>query len=127
MFGLLIFGPLLEQFLGPKKLLILWMVCGVGSGVLYSGYNSYRMNDLQDKVEAFENDPNPEAFNKLVIANRGFFQSSVFDFVDDYSRNPNDPNRISQAKQTLNAIMEIQGKKQELGEVYEKYNTTLIK
>ncbi|WP_339906214.1 rhomboid family intramembrane serine protease, partial [uncultured Cyclobacterium sp.] len=32
MFGLFIFGPLLEQFLGPKKLLILWMVCGVGSG-----------------------------------------------------------------------------------------------
>ena len=29
MFGLLIFGPLLEQFLGPKKLFILWMVSGM--------------------------------------------------------------------------------------------------
>ncbi len=38
MFGLLIFGPLLEQFLGPKKLFILWMVSGMGAGVLYSGY-----------------------------------------------------------------------------------------
>jgi membrane associated rhomboid family serine protease len=109
MFGLLIFGPLLEQFLGPKKILILWMVCGVGSGVLYSGYNSYRMNTLQDQVESFENNPTPDAFNRLVISNRGFFQSSVFDFVDDYSRNPDDPNKISQAKQTLNAIVEIQG------------------
>lgn len=109
MFGLMIFGPLLEQFLGPKKLLILWMVCGVGSGVLYSGYTAYRMNNLQDKVEAFESNPDPDAFNKLVVENRGFFQSSVFDFVDDFSRNPNDPNKISQAKQTLNAILEIQG------------------
>lgn len=109
MFGLLIFGPLLEQFLGPKKLLILWMVCGIGSGVLYSGYTAYRMNNLRTEVEAFENSPNPETFNKLVIANRGFFQSAVFDFVDEYSRNPDDLNKISQAKQTLNAILEIQG------------------
>ncbi|REG83507.1 rhomboid family intramembrane serine protease [Algoriphagus antarcticus] len=109
MFGLLIFGPLLEQFLGPKKLLILWMVCGVGSGVLYSGYTAYRMNSLEEKVAMFQNNPDPDSFNKLVLENRGFFQRSVFDFVDDYSRNPNDPNKISQAKQTLDAILDIQG------------------
>ncbi|PZX58411.1 rhomboid family protein [Algoriphagus ratkowskyi] len=109
MFGLMIFGPLLEQFLGPKKLLILWMVCGIGSGVLYSGYTAYRMNNLEAKVVAFQSNPDPDSFNKLVLENRGFFQSSVFDFVDDYSRNPNDPNKISQAKQTLDAILEIQG------------------
>jgi len=108
MFGLFIFGPLLEQFLGPKKILILWMVCGIGSGVLYSGYTAYRMNSLQDKVEVFENNPTPDAFNKLVLQNRTFFKSTVFDFVDDFSRNPSDPNKISQAKQTLNAIVEIQ-------------------
>jgi membrane associated rhomboid family serine protease len=108
MFGLFIFGPLLEQFLGPKKILILWMVCGIGSGVLYSGYTAYRMDSLQDKVEVFENNPTPDAFNKLVLQNRTFFKSTVFDFVDDFSRNPSDPNKISQAKQTLNAIVEIQ-------------------
>jgi membrane associated rhomboid family serine protease len=108
MFGLFIFGPLLEQFLGPKKLLILWMVCGIGSGVLYSGYTAYRMNSLKDKVEVFENNATPDAFNKLVLQNRTFFKSTVFDFVDDFSRNPSDPNKISQAKQTLNAIVEIQ-------------------
>jgi membrane associated rhomboid family serine protease len=108
MFGLFIFGPLLEQFLGPKKLLILWMVCGIGSGVLYSGYTAYRMDNLKDKVEVFENNPTPDAFNKLVLQNRTFFKSTVFDFVNDFSRNPSDPNKISQAKQTLNAIVEIQ-------------------
>ena len=108
MFGLLIFGPLLEQFLGPKKLLMLWMVCGVGSGVLYSGYTSYRMNNLEAKVAMFQSDPNPDSFNKLVVENRGFFKRSVFDFIDDYSRNPNDPNKISQAKQTLDAILDAQ-------------------
>ncbi|MEB2778827.1 rhomboid family intramembrane serine protease [Algoriphagus sp. C2-6-M1] len=109
MFGLLIFGPLLEQFLGPKKLLILWMVCGIGSGVLYSGYTAYKMNNLEEKVAMFQNNPDPDSFNKLVLENRGFFKRTVFDFVDDYSRNPDDPNKISQANQTLDAILEVQG------------------
>lgn len=109
MFGLLIFGPLLEQFLGPKKLFILWMVCGVGSGLLYSGYSAYRMNALEDKVEAFQSNPDPEFFNRLVLENRGYFEPTVFDFVDDFSRNPSDPMKISRANQTLEAIMTIQG------------------
>jgi len=109
MFGLLIFGPLLEQFLGPKKLFTLWMVCGVGSGLLYSGYSAYRMNALEDKVEAFQGNPDPEFFNRLVLENRSYFEPSVFDFVDDFSRNPSDPMKISRANQTLEAIMTIQG------------------
>jgi len=110
MFGLLIFGPLLEQFLGPKKLLILWMVCGIGSGVMYSGYTAYKMNNLEAKVIAFQGNPDPDAFNKLVLENRGFFQRTVFDFVDEYSRNPDDKNLINQATQTLDAIVDIQAK-----------------
>ncbi|SFO19870.1 Rhomboid family protein [Algoriphagus ornithinivorans] len=109
MFGLLIFGPLLEQFLGPKKLLILWMVCGVGSGVLYSGYNIYRMNNLEAKVERFQANPDPEYFNKIVLENRNFFDRRVFEFVDDFSRDPQDQVKIDRANQTLEAISDIQG------------------
>lgn len=108
MFGLLIFGPLLEQFLGPKKLLILWMVCGVGSGILYSGYTAYRMNSLETKVAAFQNSPDPDSFLKLVLENKGFFKQSVFNFVDDYSRHPQDESYINHANQTLDAILKMQ-------------------
>ncbi|MBN3583970.1 rhomboid family intramembrane serine protease [Algoriphagus aestuarii] len=108
MLGLVVFGPLLEQFLGPKKLLILWMVCGVGSGVLYSAYSSYKINSLQDKVTAFQMDPDPDTFNKLVLENRGYFQRTIFDFVDEYSRNPNDQVMINRAKQTVEAIVNVQ-------------------
>src|SRR5690554_1239176 len=66
MFGLFIFGPLLEQFLGPKKILILWMVCGVGSGVLYSGYTAYQMKSLESQIEQFAADPDPDVFNRFV-------------------------------------------------------------
>ena len=108
MFGLLIFGPLLEQFLGPKKLLILWMVCGVGSGVLYSGYTLYQYKALENKVLAFESNPDPEYFNKLVVENRRYFKPEVFDFIDRYSRNPTDSQYIGQAQDALGSILREQ-------------------
>ena len=107
MFGLLIFGPLLEQFLGPKKLLTLWMVCGVGAGVLYSGYTLYQYKSLEEKVLTFEANPDPEYFNRLVIENRGYFAPEVFDFVDEYSRSPQDPAYIERAERTLQTILRL--------------------
>ena len=107
MFGLLVFGPLLEQFLGPKKLFTLWMVCGVGAGVLYSGYTMYQYVNLEEKVLTFESNPDPEYFNKLVLENRGYFDPSVFDFVDQFSRNPEDPMYIERAEKTLDAILQL--------------------
>ena len=107
MFGLLIFGPLLEQFLGSKKLFILWMVCGVGAGVLYNGYSVYQYKTLESKVLTFEANPDPEYFNKLVVQNRGYFSPEVFEFVDAYSRNPNDPVYVERAEKTLQAILRL--------------------
>lgn len=107
MLGLLVFGPLLEQFLGPKKLFTLWMVCGVGAGVLYTGYSLYEYKNMEEKVLAFEGNPDPEYFNKLVLENRSFFSPEVFDFVDQYSRNPQDPMFIERAEKTLEAILKL--------------------
>lgn len=108
MFGLFIFGPLLEQFLGPKKILILWMVCGVGSGLLYSGYTSFKMHQLDNKISAFYENPSPESFSDFVKDNKHFFKSGVYDFIDAYSRNPTDSGLIQRAKENMNGIRDIQ-------------------
>ncbi|WP_162419252.1 rhomboid family intramembrane serine protease [Cyclobacterium roseum] len=108
MFGLFIFGPLLEQFLGPKKILILWMVCGIGSGVLYSGYNAYKMGNLNDRIEAFTNDPDPETFNRFVSDNRHLFNPAIYDFIDKYSRDPENTELVSAAKRTMLDIRDRQ-------------------
>lgn len=108
MFGLFIFGPLLEQFMGPKKILILWMVCGIGSGVLYSGYNAYKMGNLNDRIEAFTNDPDPETFNRFVSDNRHMFNPAIYDFIDKYSRNPESAEMEDAAKRTMLDIRDRQ-------------------
>lgn len=108
MFGLFIFGPLLEQFMGPKKILILWMVCGIGSGVLYSGYNAYKMGNLNDRIEAFTSDPDPETFNRFVSDNRHMFNPAIYDFIDKYSRNPESAEMEDAAKRTMLDIRDRQ-------------------
>ncbi|MCH7402859.1 rhomboid family intramembrane serine protease [Belliella kenyensis] len=108
MFGLFIFGPLLEQFLGPKKLLTLWMVCGVGSGLLYSGYNAYKIHQLDQEIEAFYANPSPDTFNDFVKDNRHLFKSGVYDFIDEYSKNPESKSLIQRAKENYNGIRDIQ-------------------
>jgi len=108
MFGLFIFGPLLEQFLGPKKILILWMVCGVGSGVLYSGYVAYNMGKLNDKIEAFTANPDPEEFNRFVSNNSHLFNKGIYDFIDEYSRDGQNPELQERAKRNMLGVRDIQ-------------------
>ncbi|UJP66311.1 rhomboid family intramembrane serine protease [Mongoliitalea daihaiensis] len=108
MFGLFIFGPLLEQYLGPKKILTLWLVCGVGSGLLYSGYTAYKMHAFDQKIEAFENDPTPERFNDFVKDNRHLFRPGVFDFVDNFSKNPDNKELKQRARENMSQVRNIQ-------------------
>jgi membrane associated rhomboid family serine protease len=108
MFGLFIFGPLLEQFLGPKKILILWMVCGVGSGILYSGYNAVKMHSLNQKIEQFSENPDPDIFSRFVADNRHLFNPGIYDFIDSYSRNPDNAELKDQAQRYMLRIRDRQ-------------------
>lgn len=108
MLGLVVFGPMLEQFLGPKKLLTLWMVCGVGAGVMYSGYIAYEINSLNKEVIAFQENPSPDSFNRLIIKTPKYLlynYGETINLIDKYSRDENNPNYIDQANKNLEYIL----------------------
>lgn len=107
MLGLFIFGPLLEQFLGPKKILSLWMVCGIGSGVLYSGYTAFQMNALENRIEQFAANPDPEDFNRFVSENKHMYGAGIYDLIDDFSRNPNNEALIERAHQNMIGVYDV--------------------
>ncbi|EOZ92292.1 Rhomboid family protein [Indibacter alkaliphilus LW1] len=90
MFGLFIFGPLLEQFLGSKRFLILWMVAGIGAGILYSGYNAVQVGIINSKVSSYANNPNPSDFAKYIKDYRPYFDDKHLDFRDVFRENPED-------------------------------------
>ncbi len=73
------------------------MVCGIGSGVLYSGYTAYQINSLENRIEEFSFNPDPEVFNQFVSENNHLFGPGVYDLIDDFSRNPENETLIDRA------------------------------
>jgi len=80
MFGLFIFGPLLERFWGGQKFLKFYLITGIGAGILYSLINLYEFKKLENTVDTYVESPAPEEF---------------FSFLRDYYPNYTRDNQIS--------------------------------
>ena len=105
MFGLIFLGPLLEQFWGPKKFFIFYMVTGIGAGFLYNGIEYVQVTQVKNQVEVFLSDPNPEEFNRLIANNDEVLNPEIYNFIDRYAENPDSEQlktmSISYARQLL--------------------------
>ncbi len=88
MLGLVFLGPLLEQFWGPKRFLIFYLITGIGAGVLYNGIEYYQVNQINNAVEDYIAHPDPEAFNRLIVENIENASQAVYEFIDYYAQNP---------------------------------------
>ena len=83
------------------------MVCGIGSGVLYSGYTAFQMNSLENRIEQFAFNPDPEEFNRFVSQNNHLFGPGVYDLIDDFSRNPENESYIDRARQNMVGVRDL--------------------
>ena len=110
MFALFIFGPMLENFLGPKKFLILYMVTGVGAGLFYTTVNYIEVNQVRNDVERYTDNPTPEGFNQLLIKHGDNLNPEIYEFVDFYSRNENDSRAMGQSVSYARQIYQMYGR-----------------
>ncbi len=87
MFSLWMFGTIIENFLGSKRFLIFYIVCGLGASLLHLGVISYEFHVLKSAIAAFDHNPTYKEFASLLtqnsINNPGFLK-----FKADWANNP---------------------------------------
>lgn len=122
MFALFIFGPLLEQFWGPKRFLIFYLVTGIGSGMLYSLTDYFEKKPLQSDMNFYLENPTPENFSDFIAehsikTDRGIFlvgkdNGEVVSWNAEaietqYYDNPNNENLISQTRDIVLSVYDF--------------------
>jgi membrane associated rhomboid family serine protease len=90
MFGLISFGPMLEQRWGGQRFLAFWLMCGVGAGVLYQGVRIYEMHKLDAVYTEVVRSPNAGDYDQF-MSQSGFKQAEDEAAAAALERNPNDP------------------------------------
>lgn len=109
MLGLIFLGPLLEQFWGPKKFLIFYLVTGIGAGVLYSGIELVKVKSVESDANSFISSPTPGGFLMFIDENieagpheELFIHSNynyevIMNLANDYDANPQNEQLESRA------------------------------
>lgn len=66
MIGLLFFGSFLENALGQRRFLFLFLACGIGGSILHFFINEIKINQAIDAYNAFMSSPSLENFNIFI-------------------------------------------------------------
>ena len=53
MFGLYMFGPMLEHHWGASRFTIFYLVCGVGAGIVHMGISYHEVHEMRMAAEAY--------------------------------------------------------------------------
>ncbi|MBN2273532.1 MAG: rhomboid family intramembrane serine protease [Bacteroidales bacterium] len=66
MFGLYMFGRILENVWGTKKMLIFYLATGIGAALIQSGITYWQMHKMINLAEAFIDNPSYMVFSKYL-------------------------------------------------------------
>lgn len=106
MFGLIIFGPLLERMWGPKRFLTFYFVTGIGAGLLFSGINYFELNGFRQTLNAYLLDPNPQGLIHLISSHADYYLGAAQGFINSFEAHPDSPQLIAQSKELARALYE---------------------
>lgn len=89
MFSLFIFGPMLEYRWGGQRLLVFYLITGLGASLLYSGVRAYEFNQLKTDTEQFISAPTPVGFREFLDNHLGGRYN--MEAVEQFKQNADDP------------------------------------
>lgn len=90
MLGLLVFGPLLEQVLGPRKFLLYYFGTAIGAGLIYSGIHFAEVYPFVERVREFQLNPDPDLLPGLLDSFDPRLVEQYLTEINHYAENPGD-------------------------------------
>ena len=103
MFGLFMFGPLLERMWGSQRFIFFYFFTGIGAGLLFSGIDYFENSQLRDAVAIYTQYPTPDGLVDLLSKHAKSLYSASLDFLNQFEENPKDSHYIQ------NSISLVQG------------------
>jgi membrane associated rhomboid family serine protease len=91
MFGLLVFGPLLENRLGSRKFLLFYVITAIGAGIIYGIIHFFEVYPFLSEARDFLGHPDPEDFARLLSGHFRMEYEANLVLIDQYARNPGNP------------------------------------
>ena len=104
MIGLIVFGPMLEQFWGPRRFTFFYFFCGLGSALLFSGVNYFEAHGVYETVQAYRANPGYENFSAFIDQHAGSYYDRLAPFMEQFKRLPNDSKTIQDSISIANRI-----------------------
>jgi len=111
MFGLISFGPMLEQRWGGQRFLVFWLVCGFGAGLLYEGVRYYEQRPMIELQRDLAQNPTGGDFAQLVrlAEDDNYYAADHLALASALSRDPNNAtlrnNVIEEAQRIYQRVM----------------------
>ncbi|RZK17978.1 MAG: rhomboid family intramembrane serine protease [Hymenobacter sp.] len=105
MFGLISFGPLLEQRWGGPRFLTFWLICGFGAGGLYEGVRYYENYRMEQAAAAFHRAPTGGDFAEFFRSN--FPEATGYEsLARGLQKNPQSADYIDAATKAVDGVVQ---------------------
>lgn len=106
MMGLVMLGSVLEMVWGSKRFLTFYLICGVGSGLIYGGINYWEMSVMQSDLMTYMSNADPYVFAQIMQDNlaSGSY-TRVLEFIEQFKENPTNPQFIEASKQYVQTLI----------------------
>lgn len=106
MFGIWVFGSLLEQYWGSRRFLFYYLSTGIGAGVIYLIFMSWQVTPMLTSAEYYMQNPGYEAFEQFVSLNLpgSYDNEGINNFLQLWYNNRQNPTLISESVDMVQKI-----------------------
>jgi membrane associated rhomboid family serine protease len=97
MFGLFMFGPLLERMWGSQKFLFFYFFTGIGAGLLFSAIGYFENTQLREAVELYIQNPTPDELSSFLHRHGGALSEQGITFLNTFEENSSNSTYIQES------------------------------